>query len=175
VGGNIITTEANSSIWWRDIISLGRGLVDDWFKANVRCCVGDGKNIGFWKFKWYGNQPFCELFPDLFVKESYKEVPIAERLVVNGAEPSWHWNDHLLVSEEQQLTELQNILADCSLQLHIPDTWRWVPGTTGEFSVKSCYTVLLESRQVEALDVNVLEAIKSLWKSDVPSKVNLFG
>jgi hypothetical protein len=77
--------------WWRDIISLGRGLVDDWFKANVRCRVGDGKNIGFWKFKWYGNQPFCELFPNLFVKESYKEVPIAERLVVNGVEPSCRW------------------------------------------------------------------------------------
>jgi hypothetical protein len=38
------------------------------------------KNIGFWRFKWLGNQPFSVLFPDLFAKEAVKNAMVCERL-----------------------------------------------------------------------------------------------
>jgi uncharacterized protein with HEPN domain len=40
-------SSSKDSIWWKDIIGMRRRLEDDWFKTNVRSCVGDGKNIGF--------------------------------------------------------------------------------------------------------------------------------
>jgi hypothetical protein len=59
---------------------MGSGIPEDWFKSNVSCCVGDGKNIGFWKFKWYGNHCFKDLYPNLFAKDASQDVIIADRL-----------------------------------------------------------------------------------------------
>jgi hypothetical protein len=59
---------------------MRRRLEDDWFKTNVRSCVGDGKNIGFWKFRWASNLPFFDLFPTLFAKEEHQDVMIADKL-----------------------------------------------------------------------------------------------
>jgi hypothetical protein len=61
--------------------------MDDWFKSNVRSCVGDGQNIDFWKFKWYDNQPFCELLITLLdisrlVPECGSLVALAANLVL---------------------------------------------------------------------------------------------
>jgi hypothetical protein len=51
---------------------------------------------------------------------------IAEKLNLNGEAPlrSWQWSDYLSSSEEQQLEDLMELLADFSLQLNIPDRWR---------------------------------------------------
>jgi hypothetical protein len=82
----------NLSLWWRDIIGLARGNNENRFMTNISCSVGDGKNIGFWRFKWFGDQSFSVLFPDLFSKEADKDVFIAERLQGNGNDREWTWN-----------------------------------------------------------------------------------
>jgi hypothetical protein len=46
-----------------------RGNNENRFMTNISCGVGDGKNIGFWRFKWFGDQSFSVLFPNLFSKE----------------------------------------------------------------------------------------------------------
>ncbi|PNX60714.1 hypothetical protein L195_g060318, partial [Trifolium pratense] len=75
---------------------------------------------------------------------------VAERLFGNGRERiwSWQWTTPLSVCETRMLDDLKVLLADFSLQANVQDTWRWVPGNTGFFS---------------------------LWRNDVPSKVNFFG
>jgi hypothetical protein len=139
--------------------------------------VGDGKNIGFWRFKWFGDQLFSVLFPDLFSKEADKDVFIAERLQGNGNDREWTWNwlQQLSASEQQQLEALKEILLDFSLNPNVVDRWRWKTGTMGLFSVRSCYSLLSESQATEEIDVNVLAAIKKLSKIDIPSKVLVFG
>ncbi|XP_045810964.1 uncharacterized protein LOC123905409 [Trifolium pratense] len=87
LSGLDITPSAHSSLWWRDIISPGRGKSDSWFKSNISCCVGNSNNIGFWQFKWYGNQAFCDLFPYLYTKEAIKNVKVSECLRGNGLVP----------------------------------------------------------------------------------------
>ncbi|XP_045821935.1 uncharacterized protein LOC123914805 [Trifolium pratense] len=87
----------------------------------------------------------------------------------------WNWSELLSVNEAQQLTELQGLFDGFSLHNNNDDQWRWIPDSNGLFTVKSCYTYLLDLRQVEFQDAHVLEAIQHLWKSDVPSKVNIFG
>jgi hypothetical protein len=49
-------------------------------------------------------------------------------------------------------------------------------GSANTFSARSCYNLLLDLRQVEvAVDSDVLEAVKILWKNVVASKVSFFG
>ncbi|GAU29260.1 hypothetical protein TSUD_392100 [Trifolium subterraneum] len=88
---------------------------------------------------------------------------------------SWEWVEQLPADEEQQLGELNELLVSFSLSPNNPDSWRWVLGKTGLFSVKSCYDWLIDHKQHEELNFNVLSAIKQLWKNDVPSKVLVFG
>ncbi|MCH89372.1 putative ribonuclease H protein, partial [Trifolium medium] len=142
------------------------------FKLNVRACVDNGNNIEFWKFKWFenhsfsdlypnlfakeahpnvmiteriGNHSFSDLYPNLFAKEVHPNVMITKRIGGNGETPlwSWQWIDQLSASEMQQVEDLSELL--------------------------------VENRQIEVSDPNVLTAIRQLWRNDVPSKVSVFG
>ncbi|GAU32897.1 hypothetical protein TSUD_393180 [Trifolium subterraneum] len=148
-----------------------------WFMTKVRACVGNGVNIGFWNFKWLGNNTFRDLYPNLYAKEERPNVSIAERLGSGGevALRSWQWTEHLTDNEEQQMMDLSELLVGISLQADTDDSWRWIPESTCLFSVKSCYNALLQNNQLEELDSNVLNAIKHLWRNDVPSKILVFG
>jgi hypothetical protein len=170
-------TAANSSLWWRDILGLAKGNNENRFKSNISCGVGDGKNIGFWKFKWFGDRPFSELFPDIFSKEADKDVLIAERVQGNSRDRvwSWNWRQQLSTSEQNHLEALKVLLLDFTFIPNAVDRWRWMTGTMGLFSVRSCYSLLSESMAAEVIDVNVLAAVKKLWKIDIPSKVLVFG
>ncbi|MCI12275.1 hypothetical protein A2U01_0033378 [Trifolium medium] len=75
---------------------------------------------------------------------------LAERLIGNGETPlwSWQWIDQLSASAKSNMWKNLRLLVGFSLQPSNPDRWRWVPGASGLFSVKSCYNVLLENRHV---------------------------
>jgi hypothetical protein len=82
--------------------------------------LGNGNNTVFWRFKWYGAQPFSDLFPDLFAKESFesfKDSLIFERIQGNGDSRSWLWNwqQQLVDGEVQQLEILKELLMDLTL------------------------------------------------------------
>jgi hypothetical protein len=172
-----LSNGVNSSLWWRDIIGLHRGSNENCFLANISCRVGDGKTIGFWRFKWIGDQPLCDLFPELFAKEAHKDVLIFERLQGNGHGRIWNWNwlQQLSDSEFRQLEGLQGLLFDFALSSDIADRWKWKPGPLGQFTVRSFYSILIDSHPVEGLEANVLTALKKLWRIDVPTKILVFG
>jgi hypothetical protein len=174
----VSSNHSKASLWWRDVIGSGRiSEGDDWFKSNVGCCVGDGKNIEFWKFKWFGNQPLCELFPALYAKEAIKDVMVCDRLFDQDSATSWYWNwlEPLSPNEDLLLDELKELFTGFSLCSNTADRWKWTPSTNGMFSVKSCYSLLLQFKQIDPLDENVLLAINKLWGNDVSSKISIFG
>jgi hypothetical protein len=86
LGGVLHTNSIKESIWWKYIVDSGRGFVEDWFRPNAACNVENEKNIGFWKFKWYGNEshPFKDLYPNLFARGVAKDVMIADRFPFEG-------------------------------------------------------------------------------------------
>ncbi|WJX94410.1 hypothetical protein P8452_75829 [Trifolium repens] len=177
LAGVTLSNAVKSSLWWRDIIGLDRGSTENTFMANLSCRAGDDKTIGFWKFKWIGDQPFCALYPDLFAKETFKDALVYERLQDTNQGRIWNWNwlQHLTFSESQHLEELQGLLADCYLNPDLADRWKWKPGLLGLFSVRSYYSILINSQPTEAIETTTLTALKKLWKIDVPSKVLAFG
>ncbi|MCI30125.1 putative ribonuclease H protein, partial [Trifolium medium] len=82
----------------------------------------------------------------------------------------WEWRDALTQSEEHELINLKELLLDANVNPNSVDRWRWSIGYAGLFSVKSCYNFLLQISLTETLQPMLLEAIKKLWKNDVPSK-----
>jgi hypothetical protein len=177
LSGNVSSNNNNSSLWWRDIIGLEREQEERRFMPNIGCIVGDGTNIGFWRFTWFGAHSFSVLFPELFAKEVNKEVMISERLSYDGATLhwSWQWLQLLCPREVQMLEELKDLLAGFSLNPNSPDRWRWKSDPMGVFTVKSCYSMLNEEQPAAMLDGNALISIKKLWKIDAPSKAIVFG
>ncbi|KAK2406475.1 hypothetical protein QL285_042196 [Trifolium repens] len=177
LGSVTYTQGPKESIWWKDIVGRSRGFTEDWFKPNVACNVGNGKNINFWQFKWFGNQRFQDLYPSLYDKEMIQNVKIADRIPSEGSNGTWvwHWNNTLTEDELQQLYSLMEVLVGFSLQHNRSDSWRWIPGIAGVFSVKSCYNHLLENHQAAALDPDMCALFKNLWRNDSPSKVLVFG
>jgi hypothetical protein len=177
LGDGPMLQRTKASTWWKDVIGKDRGSDANWFGHNIGCCIGNGKDIGFWKFKWNGAHLFKDLFPTLYEKEVHKDVMVADRLNSNETVASWvwNWNGPLSDTEEQHLCTLKDLLAGLSLQQSCLDRWRWIPDQIGIFSVKSCYSILLDQRQVDAVDSDRLEALKKLWRNDVPSKVLVFA
>ncbi|GAU34402.1 hypothetical protein TSUD_217420 [Trifolium subterraneum] len=118
VGANPRRREMWKPVVDADILGMGRGTADGCFKSIVRPCVGNGVDIGFWKFTWYGNQSFSELYPDLYVKEMRQNASIADRLGDFGESSviSWQWTEQLSDSEQQQAAELTDLLIGFSLQ-----------------------------------------------------------
>jgi hypothetical protein len=85
LGSVTYTQGSKESIWWKDIVGRSRGFTEDWFKPNVACNVGNGKNINFWQFKWFGNQRFQDMYPNLYDKEMIQNVKIADRIPSEGS------------------------------------------------------------------------------------------
>ncbi|PNX65437.1 hypothetical protein L195_g054536, partial [Trifolium pratense] len=125
----VLEGRAVSSLWWRDIITRGCESSDCWFSSNISCRVGNGDNIEFWNFKWFGSQPFSALYPDLYAKEVNKFALVSERLRREGAAAvfDWRWNGLLDISEQQQISNLQVILAGFICSVSDPDRWWWLP------------------------------------------------
>ncbi|CAJ2634841.1 unnamed protein product [Trifolium pratense] len=85
------------------------------------------------------------------------------------------WIGPLNVVEQQQVLALKGLLAGFFCSESEPDHWRWIPDVNGRFSVKSCYSFLLSLNQASTLETKAAEAFTRLWKSDVPSKIIVFG
>jgi hypothetical protein len=56
------------------------------------------------------------------------------------------------------------------------DSWVWKPDIEGGFSVKSCYTLLLDHFNVE-VPLNEVEKVifRAIWRSKAPGKVLAFS
>jgi hypothetical protein len=113
----------------------------------------------------------------LYAKESCKNVKVSERLGGTSviSRWSWKWSETLNAVTEQQLAELQGLFDGFLLQASSPDKWRWLPDVNEIFSVKFCYTMLLNLQPVETMEENLLVAFKRIWRYNVPSKINVFG
>jgi hypothetical protein len=89
-------------------------------------------------------------------------------------------NDDLSLSEEQDVTELKEILMSVHLNLNSSDRWRWMADSTGLFLVKNCYKLLQQIGSAEDFSSTLLEAfnkrsspnlfrLKNLFYSSIPN------
>ncbi|PNX61734.1 hypothetical protein L195_g052609, partial [Trifolium pratense] len=69
-----------------------------------------------------------------------------DRLSRNVADTEWHWQwyEELSDNDAHHLQALKQLLLDNPFDQARSDRWRWVPDSVGLFTVKSCYSLLLQ-------------------------------
>jgi hypothetical protein len=179
---NFLYNEGNeglnrASIWWRDIWRLGSVLEGGWFSSNIRSKIGNGNDIAFWKDRWLGSTPLCEMFPDLFTKTMHPANSVMAMGFWNR--DSWEWNFEwavaLTATEHDLVRDLSLLLEQVQPRIGDDDRRRWLPHEAGFFTVKSAYVARLDSLVMPAIDPGTVQALKHLWLNNVPSKVSIFG
>ncbi|MCH97622.1 ribonuclease H protein, partial [Trifolium medium] len=78
-----------TSLWWRDLLTVGGESDSYWFFSNLSNILGDGFALKFWKEKWLGMDTLKDLFPSLFAKSTAKNAVVAE--LGRWAEEGWVW------------------------------------------------------------------------------------
>ncbi|GLT81429.1 hypothetical protein SLA2020_528180 [Shorea laevis] len=159
---------------WKDIVSVGRGserLVEMLVKG-FKWKVGDGRCVDFWSDKWVGDKSLKDLFPRLFALTTVREGRLKDMGFWRG--DTWVWDcrwrrgcARRAVGEEEQLREMIN---GVRLRMEEADSWRWIHGRDGIYSVKAAYDFL--SPKVCVLDEKWSRII---WSKYVPSKLSVFG
>ncbi|KAK2423204.1 hypothetical protein QL285_033672 [Trifolium repens] len=142
-----------SSLWWRDLWSLGGEDNGGWFGSNIRSVLGDGNNISFWKEKWLGMVPLCVSFPTLFEASNQRDSVVAAMGVWEHNDWSWRlsWRSDLSAMDEVLMHDLILLLNQIRPCRVIEDRRKWLVSSTGIFSVNSACVGLLNGAEMDSL------------------------
>ncbi|KAK2457421.1 hypothetical protein QL285_004692 [Trifolium repens] len=167
----------HASVWWRDIWNLGGEDDGGWFGHNITSTLGDGTVILFWKDTWIGTEPLYTRYAELYEKSSQQNCSISMMGFWENAAWKWNfvWSDILTNNELASFHDLFLMLEQVHPGMANSDRRRWIPQAAGEFTVKSTYTHLLYKSGSEQLESAMEQALKKLWKANVPLKVGIFG
>jgi hypothetical protein len=166
-----------SSVWWKDICSIGVNLGSNWFAQGVNKCIGNGNHTNFWSDVWVGSAPLQNVFPRLFSISNQKNCSVAELRGsgVGGIRWTFDWRRRLFVWEENLLDQLKERINSVVLS-HESDKWGWAPNNGGDYSVKSTYwTIVNLFIPMDSIEPIETQAFVSLWNCCAPSKVQAFG
>jgi hypothetical protein len=162
-----------SSLWWKDICTIGTNLEINWFSRNVVKIVGNGECTSFWRDVWAGGISLKDRFPRLYLISEQKESTVSEVLHQSSAGLRWGftWRRRFFVWEERLMEELIAMI-DHFVPLAVPDRWGWRPGEDAVFTVKSTYTLIADLSNFDVLKAQWHAGIfKAIWKTPTPSKV----
>jgi hypothetical protein len=166
-----------SSVWWKDICSVGVNLDSNWFAQGVKKVLGNGNQTAFWSDIWLGSAPLQTVFPRLYSIVIQKDSSVADMRIPLQGEYTWNfeWRRRLFVWEEDLVVQLKEALALVVLS-DDRDRWVWVPNSSGAFTVKSTYWYIINLFVPQNLiGMYESQAFVSLWNCRAPSKIQAFG
>ena len=132
--------------------------------------VSDGKKVRFWKDKWCGTTPLCEVFPSLFTLAN-KEAWVNEVWTIVGEmRESWtpRFNRPFNDWELEKVERLLGCLDGKKVRVDEEDRVRWMDSNDGVFSVKSLY------RALQPVSFASFPS-KIIWNSCVQPKISFFA
>ncbi|XP_058765740.1 uncharacterized protein LOC131639261 [Vicia villosa] len=168
------------SLWWKDLVKIGRSPYYDPFLSS--CCFGpkNGFNTLFWKSKWLTCLILRDEFSAAFEASRLKGVSVAGMDGwVNG---EWVWGDlgvsevvevGLVVGEERE--SLRVLLEAYEGWGDGHDVVRWSANGGEDFSVASCYNGYANLRIPFGPPCRFEEAFRIVGKVGVPFKIKAFG
>ena len=108
-------------------------------KQDCKFILGDGGRIRFWKDKWVGGNPLCEMFPILYALANSKGAMVGE--VWNSTRGEGCWNLEFIKSfNDWELEETQNfinLINSSRVNQRERDKIFWTMDKKGEYSVKA--------------------------------------
>jgi hypothetical protein len=161
-----------SSLWWKNLCSIGHNLDYNWFARSVNIKLGNGVNTSFWLDIWIGNSSLKDLFPRLYSISNKKEAIVADLWgMAEGVKWNMVWRRRLFDWEQTHVEELMTVLQPIVLTAQ-EDKWSWILELDGDFSVKSTY-ILVSGLMADRgrLPTELSTAFKAIWKCPTPSKV----
>ena len=156
----------SNGVWAKSVGSFNTlhssGIVT---KGTLKCKVGDGSSVRFWKDTWLGDGPLSTRYNRLFRLDSNEECLVNERFV-NGIW-SWCWNRPVDSGRTgSSLIQLKNEVSQLS-SLSGTDSWQWLIGNDSTFTVS-------ETRK-HIDDITLLSLhVSTRWCKVLPRKVNIF-
>jgi hypothetical protein len=166
-----------SSLWWRDICSIGQNLNHNWFANGVVRKMGNGLKTSFWRDKWAGDIPLKDRFPRLFSISNQKDAVVAAvyNPLADNSRWSLVWRRRLFEWEKELVNELLGVINQTGALIDAEDRWGWMYEGGADFTVKSTYrsVSLLCGPEVDIEPWNTV-IFSSIWKCPAPSKVNAF-
>ncbi|XP_045809887.1 uncharacterized protein LOC123904244 [Trifolium pratense] len=125
----VVCEGRGQSIWWRDLLKIGREDNGDWFRSNISNVLGQANAIRFWKDKWYGPDCLMDLYPALYFKTSMPNCFVADTGFEHNGKWIWNicWAETLSSTESDEAEELLYLLADISPKQDKLDSMRWIP------------------------------------------------
>ena len=133
--------------------------------------VGNGDKICFWEDLWWGNQPLCAQYLDLYRVTSIRNLPIS--LVRSPSPPSTlnlQFRRNLTNIEINHLQGLLFSIAFVHLSLSTADSRYWSVSSTSLFTVKS-FSLALSSSS----NLTLFQPARFLWEAKASLKVKAFA
>jgi hypothetical protein len=166
-----------SSLWWRDICSIGQNLDNNWFTNGVIRKLGNGLKTSFWRDKWAGDFTLKDRFPRLFSISNQKNevVAVVSNPPVDNIRWNLVWRRRLFEWEKDLVNELLVVLNQTGALIDVEDRWGWRFEGGANFTVKSTYRFvsLLCGPEVVIAPWDMV-IFSSIWNCPAPSKVSAF-
>ncbi|XP_071699376.1 uncharacterized protein [Rutidosis leptorrhynchoides] len=137
--------------------------------------VGNGADTRFWIDKWLGDVPLKDAFPRLFRLESFKDVPITNRLQVADSSLafSWAWSSKPRWRTADELTSLTAAISLHKFSKNSSSSWTWKHHANGLFSTCSLVQ-MLNSIAAEKLCSNSQPPNPTDLNPFIPQKIGIF-
>ena len=136
--------------------------------------VEHGDKFKFWEDNWTGGHTqLSEKYPRLYSISDQQNQLIQHMGVHKDTGWEWDlkWRRPLFDSEIDMAVSFLQEVEGFRIRAHIGDHWMREADSSGQYSVRSAYSLL---RQHVAEEVQV-EEFRELWKLKVPSKVAVFA
>ncbi|XP_028085475.1 uncharacterized protein LOC114286504 [Camellia sinensis] len=177
LGGSRWPVQEVNSRWsmvWRDILGVAVKCPEllEFFKANSRISIGDGRLTKFWMDLWLGSDCLKNLFPRLFSVSMHKGESLA--VVKSRSTDNEDWGlvfrRVLFQWELDDLRRLKELLRTApELRNGVADGLFWSADKSGSFTVNSVYKWCELS---PTLPANLKDLI---WRNAAPPKVQFLG
>ncbi|XP_058733104.1 uncharacterized protein LOC131604696 [Vicia villosa] len=150
--------------WTSFVISLKKRL-SSWKARGIRFMLGKGDTVPLWHGIWLGGSALKHMFPSVF------NIPRRPNDMVR------EMGDTLLEKPVTMLEAMEfvEILANVKPMDMVQDDFKWWPVAGGVFTLKRCYHLFRDRLEEDVVDANKLMALYQFWKTQVPSKLKVFG
>ena len=135
--------------------------------------VGGGDRIHFWTDRWLGEE--CTLqqkYNPLFMISRQQHSLISK--MGTFSEDSWRWDfkwrRNLFDHENDLAVNFMEDITSISIQKYVKDTMMWKAESSGVYSTKSAYRLMLNTN-APGLDVR---NFKLIWKMEIPPWAAVF-
>ena len=169
----ILYSSEGCSHWWRDLRKIYHNSGQSLFQQNLVWKPSGGDRIHFWTDRWLGED--CTLkqkYNSLFLISRQQHSIISQ--MGNFSEDGWRWDlnwrrnlfDHESILAVNFMEDISSIL----IQRNVKDTMVWKAESTGVYSTRSAYRMMLNIN-ASASDVRIF---KLIWKMIIPPRAATF-